>query len=255
MSVSISNAIFNKFPQTRVAFAVVEGTVGSAKKGPVAKFLSDYKQEVVRRTKEAGVTLENVGELPVCKSWERVFSTYGVDSSYRSTIHNLLDRTAREALKLDKGQKADMGKISDIVDLYNCVSIETQTPMGALSESALQGDVVLRFGKEGETFTPLGRTEETFAVKPSHVVYADDQSVLTWLWNYRDAAHACVPKSSGASFRVIVFADQADAEGGDVTKAIDLLCEKVGQIGWKVLQKETLNADRPSAKLVEKAMA
>ena len=220
--ISVNNEIFQKFPNTKVAVALIEGVVVTSKKGPNYKVLSPYKQEVAKMTNERGITESNVSTRAVCESWDKVFKSTGVEDDKKSTIYNLLKRAAVEGEKIQNKQKANMGNINDIVDMYNCVSIEAETPMGALSKEKIKGDIVLRFGKEGETFKGLGM-EEAIKVKEGNVVYADNESILTLHWNYRDAHHACVPNKTENPIQVYVFADQAHVGAGDPAKAIDLL--------------------------------
>ncbi len=253
MTIHISPGILSQFPQTKVAVALVRGSVNASKKGSFKNFLSDYKQAVVKQLVEEKITSKNYQELPVCQSWDKVYHQFNLGDDKKSTIHNLLKRAALEGDKMRdaeekkiKPYRANMGQISDIVDFYNCVSIETKTPMGALLFSAIEGDINLRYGISGEEFIPLGRDAESVAVTSDHIVYADDKSVLTWLWNYRDGKHCCVPAKSDTEIDVLIFADQADNEGGNAINAIRLLESKISQIGWKVIQSGVLNIENPT---------
>lgn len=254
IAISISREVLAAYPATKVAVAHVRGQVVDTKKlkkGPVNKFLSEYKQEVVRGLIAQGTTNANFQELKVCKSWAKVFSTFEADQDKRSTIVTLLDKATKEADKIQAGAKnADLGRISDIVDLYNAVSIATRTPMGTVRPSAVSGEIVLRYGKqEPETFIPLGKDDEKISVTDKHIVYADDKSILTWLWNCRDAKHSCVPASTDSPIDVLVFADQAEDGAGDAKAAIDLLASKITNINWSVLQTVTLDKDTPRVTL------
>lgn len=257
--IQISADIFTRFPHTQVAFSLVRGVVTKSNKGPHKNFLSEYKQDVVKQMAKENITKENYEQLPVCLSWNRVFQTFDVANDKQSTINNLLRRAATEAEKMTaaelsgaKPYRANMGQISDPVDFYNCVSIETKTPMGAVLKSAVKGPITLRYGKEDEQFIPLGKVDEIYKVTPEHIVYADDESILTWLWNYRDAKHCSVPSKSAEEVDVIIFADQADKTGGDAKGAIDLLNSKIHQIGWKVIKSGILNSENPVFNLDQK---
>jgi len=265
LSVKIAPEIFETFPGTKVAFSLIEVALkpGKKVKNPQAGFLSDLKQRVVKQLSDASIDRDNFEETGVCRSWNRVFEVMKADPDKKSTIINLLRRAAGETAKINAGSKADLGKISNFVDYYNAVSIAELTPMGALDVSKISGDIILRFGKEGETFIGLGRDSKPETVTQKHVVYADDKAVLTWLWNHRDAAHACVPMSSpdnGSSY-VLLFADQAERAGseeeasdlykrpGDADAAINAAAIDIAQIGGKVLATHYLNKDQPEATL------
>lgn len=264
MRIGIAQEIFERFPTAKVSFSIVEVMVMGKTKGDQQKFISEYKQRIVRESTERGINLENYQNTRVCASWNRVFSTFNAGDDKKSTIENLLKRVCEEADKVEKAKatgktnaKADLGHISNFVDLYNCISIDTLTPMGALDLSTVNGDITIRMGKEGETFVPLARERIEYEVKPDHVVYADNKNILTWLWNYRDAAHCCVPKDSGDKpTYILLFADQADSSEeaksmpiwerpGDVDTAIDLFKQHLGRIGGRWVTSETLTKEKP----------
>jgi DNA/RNA-binding domain of Phe-tRNA-synthetase-like protein len=219
-------------------------------KGPGVNYVSELKQEVVRGLVQKGITAQNFAQRPVCQSWQRVFQTFKVSEDKASTIHNLLRRASGQADKVKASQdagkpiKADLGKISDVV-------LETETPMGALDKSKVTGEIVLRYGKDGEKFVGLGREVEEHPVTASHIVYADEKSILTWLWNYRDGAHCCVPPTTTQAIDVLIFADQAEANGGNVEAALQSLASKIKNIGWSLVTSGVLDASRPTIQLAE----
>jgi DNA/RNA-binding domain of Phe-tRNA-synthetase-like protein len=259
LSVHVAPEIFNQFPDAKVAFSLIEVILKNGKKlkGAEAAYISDFKQRVVRQLMDQGVDKASFENLQVCRSWNQVFSSMKAGDGKQSTIVNLLRRAVGEIDKLKEGKKADLGKISNFVDLYNCVSLDQLTPMGAFDLSAIRGNIQLRFGQPGETFTGLGRTATTENVQDTHVVYADDASVLTWLWNYRDAAHVSVPDdSAGQRAYVLLFADQAHQGGGSVLErpgdaqaAIEAASREVANIGGRVLLTDCLSKDRPRSTL------
>ena len=242
--VGIDPAIFTKFPKATVAFTLVDVELFATNKAPKLQqsYLSDLKQRTVQKLIDLRINSENYLSQAVCRSWETVFGMMGAEGKH-STIINLLRRAVGEAEKIKAGSKADLGKISNFVDLYNCVSIQEQTPMGALNLAAIKGDITLRFGREGDTFLGLGKEAVREDVMPGNVVYADNESVVTHLWNYRDAAHACVPKEGHAY--VLLFADQAESGAGDAEGAILRAISEMPYIGAACRVMEKLTKDRP----------
>lgn len=259
-TITINPEIFEKFPGTKVGFLLAEINVHSPKSGAVYKALSQLKQDVVLKTLESGINEYNYRDLRVCQSWRNVFQTFDVEEDKVSTIETLLKRVSKEVEAVKAGKKANLGRISNIVDLYNCISIQTLTPMGALDFSKIKGNVQLRFGRSGETFTPLGKEKVTYPVTDKQVVYADDDSILTWLWNYRDAAHCCVPNESPAGERsyILLFADQAEQGNpetgkinnpGNVEDSIASLKELLPIIDGSCLESGFLDIKNPSVTL------
>ena len=121
--------------------------------------------------------------------------------------------------------------------------------MGALDLAKIQGNIELRFGRNGETFLGLGANSQEELVTPDQVVYADQVNVLTWLWNHRDAAHACVPRDSNGPAYILLFADEAEKSCGDAEGAILQAMEKVGMIGGRWLMMDVLSSTRPEVTL------
>lgn len=259
--IAIHPTIFERYPQAQVACSLVEVIVknGRNTKGAEAKYLSNYKQDVAKLIMSRNVTPENYRETPVCQSWKQVYGGFNCSDDKVSTIEKLIGRAVGEQHKLAQKKSADLGKISNFVDLYNCVSLEEMTPMGALDASRIEGTITLRFGHEGETFLGLGRDSKLETVTTDHIVYADDEKVLTWLWNHRDAKSACVPDDSeGKPVHILLFADQAEgfdgdlaveARPGDAKAAILKAAEKMTKIGGKILSTAYLSAANPDAEL------
>lgn len=258
--IAIHPHIFERFPETRVGCSLFEiKVINGTYPKEQANYLNGYKQDVVKRLIERAVTPENYRYTPVCQSWQRVYKTF-LQEDKKSSIESLLSRATGEQIKIEQGKRADMGKISNFVDFYNAISLDEMTSMGALDAAKISGDIVLRFGREGETFLGLGRNAIQETVTPNHVVYADDDKILTWLWNYRDAASACVPNRStgGKPTYVLLFADQVEANveeidvrnrPGSAEKAIMKAAQEISRIGGKLLASCLLSAEAPQATL------
>lgn len=263
--IAIHSDIFKQFPEAKIACSLIKVPVknGRNTKGAEAKYLSEYKQKVAKLVMERGVTPENYMEIPVCRSWQKVYSSFNAGDK-KSTIENLIGRAVREQGKLQAGKSADLGKISNFVDLYNCVSLEEMTPMGALDASKIQGQITLRMGQTGEVFKGLGREVVIEQVTPDHVVYADEVKILTWLWNHRDAAEACVPNQSetGQYTYILLFADQAEGFEGELSPekrpgsaeaAILNANSRVVNIGGTVIETKFLSIDYPEVEIMHES--
>ena len=73
--------------------------------------------------------------------------------------------------------------INPIVDLVNALSLKYILPMGAHDIDFLEGEIAVRFSKEGDIFTPLGE-ENTEILQSDELVYADINRIRTrrWIW-------------------------------------------------------------------------
>ena len=85
------------------------------------------------------------------------------------------------AKRVSKGNV--LPSINPVVDLINSISLKYILPMGAHDLDALQGEIAIRFSREGDTFTPLGE-ELVEILNSGELVYADSKRVRTrrWIW-------------------------------------------------------------------------
>jgi lysyl-tRNA synthetase class 2 len=79
----------------------------------------------------------------------------------------------------------DLRPISKIVDIYNYISIKHMVPVGGDDTANVEGDIVLRFARGDESFTPLN-SEEMESPSVGEVIYSDDKEVLCRRWNWRE---------------------------------------------------------------------
>jgi lysyl-tRNA synthetase, class I len=183
----------------------------------------DPLADALKSLQDRGVTAETLTAQPEIAVWRAAFGKFGVKpSKYLSSAEAL----AKRALKGSPAQ------VSPVVDSYNSVSIKHLLPMGALDLDKVQGDLVVRYGREGEKAQLLGM-EDAVEVTPKHVVYADDQQVVTWLWNHRDAASSAVKQDS----KHVVFLVDSLVGAEQARQATDELSELLQQIGAALVVK------------------
>ena len=249
----IDSEIFKKFPDARVGVGLARIIVEKTPSDKVAaEFLSNLKQGVVQKFIKDGITSENYLETSACQSWRRVFTTYGVSDDKQCTLNHLFKRTAAEAKKIleaaeqGKKKKADMPRISNVVDLCNCIAIETHTPMGILDVNNISEGLTLRYGKDSEIFTAIGDTAAQ-VVQPSHIVLADHQGVLAYLWTHKVSERACVrgDESKKEAAYVLVCSDQAEKEAGDARAAVNRFFECLPKINGEGAVLGVADKDHP----------
>ena len=147
---------------------------------------------------------QQIGEEPPTKhpfiaSWRELYKSFGAKpGDYRPSAEALI----RRALKM-----GDLPRINNAVDLYNIVSVRHVIPMGGFDLEHVTGDIQLRFSAGGENFKPLGPSEpeQTY---PGEVVYADDATILTRRWNYRDADSTKITENTE---KLVMFLDATPA--------------------------------------------
>jgi DNA/RNA-binding domain of Phe-tRNA-synthetase-like protein len=147
---------------------------------------------------------QQIGEEPPTKhpfiaSWRELYKSFGVKpGDYRPSAEALIRRTLKTG---------DLPRINNAVDLYNIVSVRHVIPMGGFDLEYITGDIYLRFSAGGENFIPLGPSEpeQTY---PGEIVYADDSTILTRRWNYRDTDSTKITKNTR---NLVMFLDATPA--------------------------------------------
>jgi DNA/RNA-binding domain of Phe-tRNA-synthetase-like protein len=182
----IDGTVREAYPEVLVAVLIAEGLDSSGDWGPAP----------LEWITPAGE------DDPAIAAWHAVYRRFGTNPRrLRPSVEALSRRLARTGA---------LPRINAPVDAYNSVSVRFVVAAGAFDLDAVRGDVVLRPAKEGDWFTPLGEPDEVEHPKAGEIVYADDVSVLTRHWNYRDAERTKVTSSSENAMFLLESADGPD---------------------------------------------
>lgn len=233
MEFRIDSAILDRYPKTRVAWMTA-----SVEVLPSHPHVEALKEQLSSRLEELGIVDGREASHPDIARWRQVYSDMGVKpSKYRSSIEALARRVAK-----GKG----IWSVSSVVDCYDCISLLTMVPMGAFDWHRIEGDLEIRYGRKGEIFLPLGSDEE-IEVEPEHIVYADAEKILSWLWNHRDSRLSCVGPQTR---RALFVADVAfETQTTPPEEAMQLLAEHLKAIGGVPEQFGLLDVNEPSASI------
>lgn len=233
MRLKIAPGIFRKYPQVEVGWLTAD-----IHPVPMDPKVEQWKGSLAAWLSSRGITLENLSSCPEVARWRQVFGSMGVKpSKYRCSLEALLRRALKEN---------SLWTVNSVVDLYNCVSVQTLSPMGAFDLKKVSGDIELRFGREGEIFSPLGKSDEE-TVTSEHVVYADSEKVCCWLWNHRDSRLVGIDENSRSA---VFFVDRAFSPTAfTVGNALDLLEERLEQTGARVTGKGVCSASEPDQRI------
>lgn len=232
MFVCIEAEILEKYPEVEIGYLVAQVSV--KKSDP---YVESLKQGLRKHLENQGINATNFAIHPSIALWRKIYEEdFQVKAkTYRSSIEALLRRVATGK---------EVWSISNIVDLYNCCSIFSLLPMGGYDLGKVSKEIRIRYAKEGETFLSLGEREKV-ETKPNHVVYADGERVICWLWNHKDSAETCIDEDSKA---VIFFIDSFDRDR--VQGALKQLADHLGKIDCAPLEMGILNRLSPQAKVV-----
>lgn len=231
MKIAIDQEILRDFPDAAIGYMVAAIEVGRS-----GEYVENLKKTLAAEMDGIGISGETMMNHPDVARWREVFGKMGVKpSKYKSSLEALLRRLF----------KGELWSVSDVVDLYDCISVLNLLPMGAHDLAKIKGNLTLRYGREGEEFLPLGAGSDVVAVDPRHILYADDEKVVCWLWNHRDTREATVTEGTK---RAIFLIDHAfSTQWRTVGQGLDALARELEKIGAKIETKGVIDAGRPSA--------
>lgn len=171
-TVVIDGAVREAYPEVLVAILVADGLDSGG----------DWGADTVKWITPAGE------DDPGIAAWHAVYRRFGTNPRRM--------RPSVEALSRRLARTGSLPRINAPVDAYNMVSVQFVVAAGAFDLDTVRGDIELRPARDGDWFTPLGEPGTVEHPNPPEIVYADEASVLTRHWNYRDAERTKVTSSS-----------------------------------------------------------
>lgn len=231
MQISLENKILEKYPEVEIGYLIAQVSVKKSD-----HFVASLKQGLGKYLQEQGINATNFVTHPSIALWRKIYEEdfHVKAKTYRSSIEALLRRVVTGK---------EVWNICNIVDLYNCCSIFSLLPMGGYDLNKISGNIEIRYANDAEPFLGLGEREK-IAAKPNHVVYADDERIICWLWNHKDSAKTSIDESSEY---VIFFIDSFDHNR--VQAALKLLAENLEKIQCFPRETGILNKENPQAHL------
>ncbi len=169
---NIHDDIFTTFP----GLCIVQGDVGPLSIARKNERLEDLKDEIVSEIKRK-YSLEQVKNESIFRAYRDFFWSVGVDPTKI--------RPASEALVRRILAGKPIPTINTAVDAYNLASIRTGVPIGAFDADCIQGDLTMRFAKDGEQFLGIGM-EKAITLQKNQVVLTDENEIIA-VYPYRDS--------------------------------------------------------------------
>lgn len=143
VSVTIDPALIAKCPRT--ALGCVSAQVDAPASPPELIADLDNCREAILRLPEPRAVLES----PQILATRAAYKALGKDPArYRGSAEALLRRVIA-----GKG----LPRINTVVDIINLVSVESRLPIGLYDLVHVQGDIVFRAGRAGETYKGIGK--------------------------------------------------------------------------------------------------
>lgn len=233
MKISIDKELFTEFPEARIGYVTAYIEVHESD-----PYVENVKKTLERKMNDIGISADTMMNHPDIYGWREVFAAMGIKpSKFKSSLEALLRRLF----------KGEMWNVSNVVDLYNCVSVLNLKPIGAHDAEKLKGNLILRRGRADEKFYPLGAGDAVVDVDTCNILYADDEKVCCWLWNHRDTREASV---SSDTKHAIFLIDQAfDTEWRSVEQTMAALSGELEKIGAKITASGVVDLANQSAEV------
>ena len=207
MNFVIEKEIFDYFPGMKIIAVEARGVgEGDAEK------ISALLNEGWKIAGEAAVLNGNAQSHPYIKPWgDRMKEVGAPRKQFPSSIEAMVRRA---------GKGGQPFSISPLVDFYNAISLKYIVPAGAFDIDDMNGDLELRFSKDGDTFTALD-SDENAPVPAGEVSYADGDKIITRHFVYKQSKHALLKKDSKNIIFVSEILGELPAETADtVAKAL-----------------------------------
>lgn len=210
--VKFEKDVVEKFPGIKTGYIILEG-VSVSKSNAELTTLKEEIEKTVRSKFQSGADIK---KSPNMAAFREIYKGFGVDpDSHLNSSEALLKRVVS-----GKG----IYNINNVVDTYNATSVEFQLPMAAYDLDQIDGDIVLRFGKDGDSIKRIMEEEDT-PIEAGTLVYSDNRGVVCMDLNYRDSDRT---KITDATKNIIVFVDgHKDLERAQIEKILSTVAARL----------------------------
>lgn len=170
--IELTQELQRDFPELRALLWRIKD-VRVARRSPK---LEDFKKTVIARVKSR-YTLAGLKD-------EETFRRYR-DFFWRLNIDPTKIRPASEALIRRVLQGKSLPRINTLVDAYNLASMESGIALAAFDGDIVEGDLLMRYAAEGESFLGIGMKYERILGGGELVI--EDEDKIVAVYPYRDA--------------------------------------------------------------------
>ena len=181
MTVAISEEIRKDFPDLRILTGRIEGV--RIEKSNVE--LEEFKRRIIKEIRET-YNIETLKDRPILRAYRDFFWRLGVDPTKT--------RPAAEALIRRVLRGKPLPKINTFVDAYNLASMKTEIAIATFDIDELNGELTMRYAREGEEFLGIGMSKP-IKLSGREIVISDEEKLLA-IYPYRDAEEAKVTEKT-----------------------------------------------------------
>lgn len=228
MGFTVASDFFEKIPDACFGVVVVKGFEPGRLKEKAGVLLEESISLI--RERFAG---KNIKEQPEVVLYREASRKLDINpNKFLSSVEALCGRILKGG---------SLPAINEVVDACNAFSIRYVLPMGAHDLGKAEGDMELRFARDGDLFLPFGATEFE-EVPPGEPVYAAGNRVKTrrWIWRQSDEG-----KITGESRDIFIPIDGFEKNREAVLEARERLAELFAQAGGCRVLTGFIDRERP----------
>lgn len=229
MKFVVQKDVFEVLPNVYFGVVIARGVDNRNPSEMVAKLLDNSIEEARKRFKNV-----NIKDHPQISPYREAFNKLGINPNrFLSSIEALTRRVSKGG---------DIPKICNIVNLANAMSLKYTLPIGAHDMAQFDGDMMVRFSKEGDLFIPFGK-QEPEEVEPHEPVYANGHHVKTRKWIWRQSETGKITEESRDIFFPIDGFKESNYEA--VNSARDELADILQDLFGCDVKKGFVDKDHP----------
>jgi DNA/RNA-binding domain of Phe-tRNA-synthetase-like protein len=175
MQFIIEDRVFDILPEVCFGVVVARGLDNSGLNNEIKAIL----QQAIEEAREKFRVLKPK-EHPDLKPFREAFRKMAINpNKFPCSVEALSARVARGG---------SFPEINPAVNLVNAYSLRYTLPMGAHDIDAVEGNIEVRFSRNGDRFIPFGGQEPEI-LEEGELVYAAGSTIKTrkWIWRQSDA--------------------------------------------------------------------
>lgn len=214
MKFVVSKDVFEKLDNMCFGIVVAKGIDNTKNYNEINNMLKTIIEEDEIRFED-----KKIKELEEISYYRDAFKSLGINpNKFMSSIESMLTRVSK-----NKG----LPSINPIVDIGNVISLKYILPLGAHDIDTLNGDINVRFSKQGDVFIPLG-CEEIENLEDGELIYSAGDKVRTRRWIWRQSEQGKITnESKNIFFPIDGF---SDVNHPNIIKARDELASLLEKI-------------------------
>lgn len=236
---TIDQRVFALFPGYVRGIVVASEVTNHTSPPELISLLRQAEEQVRDR-----LNLDDLLQQESIDAWRNAYRAFGAKpSKFRPSFEAMVRRVLRGN---------ELPSIRSLVDIGNICSLRHLVPIGAHGLDYVKQSIALRPADGTEVFTPFG-SDETERAKPSEIILAEGNTVLTRRWTWRQSFQtATYPDTKNIVFNIdaLPYVDRSDVDeiADEITSLVAEFCG--GSIEYTVLSEEN-----PTAPIREVALS